>query len=163
MNDYYHRLGIHPGASASEVKKAYRTLAHRYHPDVNASPEAQQLFLAITEAYHQVLGDLHVPLTDSMQDTTEGLYHPPYRFRKVPIRPSDSTSSATSVPLVVHVIMAGLVWGMSLFFILIPFFVCYQLLAKGVNGWPSLAFFPLVIGGVCGVYQSARSGKRLLQ
>ena len=166
MNYYYQRLGVDPGASASDVKRAYRALARRYHPDVNATPEARQHFLDSTEAYQHILRNLQVSLTESTPDTTafEQLYQDhPYRARRSTVDPKDTIAPPATIPPVLHFLMGGLVWGMSLFFILIPFFVCYQLLRKGVDGWPSLAFFPLVIGGVCGVYQSARSGKKLLQ
>lgn len=47
----YKILGISPGASQEEIKKAYRTLARKYHPDVNREPSAEERFRKINEAY----------------------------------------------------------------------------------------------------------------
>jgi len=52
--DYYKILGVEKNASADEVKKAYRKLAHQYHPDKPSGDEAK--FKEINEAY-QVLSD----------------------------------------------------------------------------------------------------------
>jgi curved DNA-binding protein CbpA/uncharacterized membrane protein len=54
--DYYAILKVSSQASPEQVKKSYRELARRYHPDVNRSPDAAQQIKAINEAYH-VLGD----------------------------------------------------------------------------------------------------------
>lgn len=54
--DYYEVLGVSKSASASELKKAYRSLAKKYHPDVNKSPDAEEKFKEINEAY-EVLSD----------------------------------------------------------------------------------------------------------
>ncbi len=52
MADYYAILGIERGASDDDVKKAYRKLAMRYHPDRNnGSKDAEERFKEITEAY----------------------------------------------------------------------------------------------------------------
>jgi hypothetical protein len=56
MKDYYAILGVREGAGTAEIKRAYRMLALRYHPDKNPSPEAEALFKEIAEAY-DVLGD----------------------------------------------------------------------------------------------------------
>lgn len=53
-NDYYKILGVDKSASDDEIKKAYRRLAHKYHPDKSGGDEAK--FKEINEAY-QVLSD----------------------------------------------------------------------------------------------------------
>jgi len=52
----YETLGISENASADEIKKAYRKLARKYHPDINKEPEAQEKFKEINGAY-EVLSD----------------------------------------------------------------------------------------------------------
>ncbi|MCI6272849.1 MAG: molecular chaperone DnaJ [Erysipelotrichaceae bacterium] len=54
--DYYEVLGISKGASEQEIKKAYRSLAKKYHPDVNKEADAEAKFKEINEAY-EVLSD----------------------------------------------------------------------------------------------------------
>lgn len=55
--DYYEILGIDRSADASAIKKAYRKLAKKYHPDTNKDhPDAEQKFKEVTEAY-SVLSD----------------------------------------------------------------------------------------------------------
>jgi molecular chaperone DnaJ len=55
--DYYAALGVPAAATADEIKKAYRRLAKRHHPDANKSdPKAAERFKEISEAYN-VLGD----------------------------------------------------------------------------------------------------------
>lgn len=49
--DYYQILGLSPSASSEEIKKAYRSLALKYHPDRNQSSDAEEKFKEITAAY----------------------------------------------------------------------------------------------------------------
>lgn len=54
--DYYEVLGVSRDASANDIKKAFRTLAREYHPDINKDKDAHETFQEINEAY-QVLSD----------------------------------------------------------------------------------------------------------
>jgi curved DNA-binding protein len=54
--DYYEVLGVSRDATADQIQQAFRTLARKYHPDVNSDPGAEDRFKDINEAYH-VLSD----------------------------------------------------------------------------------------------------------
>ncbi|MCC6600767.1 MAG: J domain-containing protein [Crocinitomicaceae bacterium] len=56
MKNYFEILGLKEGASEAEIRSAFRTLVKQYHPDLNASPEAQNKFIEIQQAY-QILTD----------------------------------------------------------------------------------------------------------
>jgi curved DNA-binding protein len=54
--DYYEALGVPRDASAEDIRRAYRALARRYHPDINKEPGAEDRFKEMSEAY-EVLRD----------------------------------------------------------------------------------------------------------
>jgi molecular chaperone DnaJ len=56
VENLYAILGVAPNASDEEIKKVYRSLAMRYHPDRNDAPGAEARFKAVTKAY-EILSD----------------------------------------------------------------------------------------------------------
>ena len=54
--DYYKVLGIEKGASKEEIKRAFRKMARKYHPDLNKDSDASEKFKEINEAA-AILGD----------------------------------------------------------------------------------------------------------
>ena len=59
MMNPYQVLGVAPGASDDEIKKAYRTLSRRYHPDANINnpnrAQAEEKFKEVQQAYDQIM------------------------------------------------------------------------------------------------------------
>ncbi len=56
MENFSNVLGVAPTASDAEIKKVYRSLAMRYHPDRNDAPGAEVRFKSVTKAY-EILSD----------------------------------------------------------------------------------------------------------
>ena len=52
--DYFEQLGVSRVATTGDIKKAYRKLANKYHPDRNDSSEAKEKFQLIQEAYEVI-------------------------------------------------------------------------------------------------------------
>lgn len=55
--EYFRILELSPGSSIDDIKRAYRKKARLYHPDVNPSPEAKELFIRATEAYEFLIAN----------------------------------------------------------------------------------------------------------
>jgi curved DNA-binding protein len=78
--DYYAILGVERAAGADDIKKAYRKLAQKYHPDVTKDPKGEEKFKEIAEAY-QTLKD---PEKRAAYDQLGSAYQPGQEFRPPP-------------------------------------------------------------------------------
>ena len=55
MNPHYQVLGLNPNATEEDIKKAYRKLSKKYHPDLNPeNPNAEDMFKKVSEAYNHL-------------------------------------------------------------------------------------------------------------
>jgi curved DNA-binding protein len=77
--DYYAILGVDRGAGAEEIKKAYRRLARKYHPDVSKEPNAEEKFKEMAEAYETLKDPEKRAAYDEL-----GSYTPGQDFRPPP-------------------------------------------------------------------------------
>jgi len=68
----YETLDVSENASSEEIKKAYRKLARKYHPDINKSPEAEDKFKEINAAYEILSDDSKKRQYDQMGDSMFG-------------------------------------------------------------------------------------------
>lgn len=80
FKDYYETLGIRRGATADEVKRAYRKLARKYHPDVSKEPNAEERFKELGEAY----AVLKNPEKRAAYDQVGGQWQPGQEFQPPP-------------------------------------------------------------------------------
>ena len=80
FRDYYQTLGVAREAPADDIKKAYRKLARKYHPDVSKEPDAEKRMKEVNEAY-EVLSD---PEKRAAYDQLGKNYQPGQDFRPPP-------------------------------------------------------------------------------
>jgi curved DNA-binding protein len=77
--DYYKILGVERGASEEDIKKAYRKLARKYHPDVSKEGNAKEKFQEVSEAYETLRDKEKRAAYDSL-----GSFRPGQDFRPPP-------------------------------------------------------------------------------
>ena len=62
LKKYFDILGLPENASPQEIRKQFRALAMRYHPDKNTTPNAKEKFLQLTDAYEILIGKKKAPV-----------------------------------------------------------------------------------------------------
>ena len=67
--DFHQILGITPNASAAEIKRAFKRLAMRWHPDRNADPQAHEQFRLVREAFEHLTGVREAATPDAPEDS----------------------------------------------------------------------------------------------
>ena len=76
MSDPYKVLGVDRNATDEEVKKAYRTLSRKYHPDANVNnpnkEKAEEMFKLVQQAYEQIMYERQHPYASSGYGTSSG-------------------------------------------------------------------------------------------
>jgi curved DNA-binding protein len=81
--DYYQVLGVDRAAVDADIKKAYRKLAHRYHPDVSKDPEGEEKFKEIAEAYATLKDPEKRKEYDNLgRHSTGEEFTPPYEWQQ---------------------------------------------------------------------------------
>jgi curved DNA-binding protein len=81
--DYYAILGVERAASAADIKKAYRRLAHKYHPDVSKEAGAEERFKEVAEAYQTLKDREKRAAYDQLGPHSEGQdFQPPPDWRQ---------------------------------------------------------------------------------
>ncbi|MGI9543207.1 MAG: J domain-containing protein [Cyclobacteriaceae bacterium] len=162
MKKYYQILGLPIGSSSSMVKKAYRKLAFKYHPDKNPSPEAHEKFLVITEAYEMLIGERrprrtrHAATTTSYEQRQQAarararqqarMRFEAFRRNNLAFKKSWYFYPAKGLAYGVFVVMIGT----GLFFFSVPVYLF-------LNGryMEALIFVPLIFAGV-GLFPAAK-------
>lgn len=85
MNKYYEILGLSPGASKEEIKKAWKSLALKWHPDRNPSEEAKVKIQEVNDAYEILSGKREAPREEQPNPFRGGGFRQGFRMKARPV------------------------------------------------------------------------------
>lgn len=82
MMNYYELLNVDRNASSNDIKQAYRSMAKKYHPDINKSPEASKIIISLNDAKDTLLDPVkrkdYDALLDDMANSKRNEYKETY-------------------------------------------------------------------------------------
>jgi DnaJ-class molecular chaperone len=78
--NHYQNLGLQENASQEEVKKAYRSLAKKYHPDIDRSENAHQKFITINQSYEWLMNGRYQLNTNQYYQNPQKNYNPVNKY-----------------------------------------------------------------------------------
>ena len=113
-NDPFEVLGLEPGASTEEVRKRYRELARRYHPDVNEGDStAEWMFKQLNEAYEAIVTNTteQGPQSPPKPPGPPAQREPPTPSSWTPPKPVDDSEPWVLITGVITAVAAGQIAG----------------------------------------------------
>lgn len=108
MDDYYRALELNKNASIDEIRKSFRTLALKYHPDKNKDEGSKEKFMKIVEAY-EVLSD-EIGKKNYDESTTIKKNTPKYDFSWTPSADFDKVYSYSRIK---NTYVGGGIWDIG--------------------------------------------------
>lgn len=175
MDEYYQILGLSPNSSQTQIKKAYRKLALKFHPDINNSEGAKERFIRITEAYEVLINGPKLESRIFKQYNRRTDFRETYRRQAARARARrhaqmqyeefcrnneafhKSWYYRPAQWLVLGIYLLG--WVFGIFLISSPVLVSYYVYFKGGFWWQGVLCLPLILAGTLVIYHAIRLKK----